>query len=213
MLNGLYTAYLENIFQNYIPTYNARRRLRVCQKTNRSLASFFVCCIFSYWRTSPSRSGRRVSYSSLLIPTMGWSCLFYKKWRVHGAWHPSSKYILESRATRIPMTHCSNPALQESGAIAIFSCSRPCRDLDSYLLTLKGCPDHCVTRVFWFLTEGPQIPLVFFVLFFGDLLGSCRVGLIFDFLWNLLGISLESLWKLKLTYSELFFIAEKHAGN
>ena len=48
---------------------------------------------------------------------------------------------------------------------------------------------------FWQLGSAEHL-WVFFVLFFGNFLGSCHVGLIFDFLWNLFGISLEFLWNL-----------------
>ena len=43
---------------------------------------------------------------------MGQSCLFHKKWRVQGAWHPSSKHLLDW-ANLYQHAPCPNPWLQE----------------------------------------------------------------------------------------------------
>ena len=78
--------------------------------------TFFCCCIIPYWRISLCKSGCRLSYSSLLIP--------------------SSKYILESRAHS-----CPHDPLSKSCASGIKSncnftrCSRPCRGLAVHLLS------------------------------------------------------------------------------
>ena len=59
-----------------------------------------------------------------------------------------------TKPTRIPMTHCPNPALKESEAIAVvqfYSCSRPCRGLAADHLSHSG-PGGCPDRV-WVLVQ------------------------------------------------------------
>ena len=90
----------------------------------------------------------------------------------------------------------------QSGVIAVHSCSRP------WPLQGPSCPPTVSLWARWlprplchqgllvFGRGSAEYLWIFFVRLFGDFLGSCRIGLIFDFLWNLLGISLESLWNL-----------------
>ena len=118
------------------------------------------------------RSGRRLSYSSLLIPTMGRSCLF-QEYMEHGIL-PNTLWSQDSNPTQIPITQI--PCFRNQELLQFYSRSRPCRGLAAHLLSHSGpggCPDHCVTQVCWFLAEGPRlVPLAFLCsLVLGTILG------------------------------------------
>ena len=90
--------------------------------------------------------------SSLLIPIMGWSCLFHEKWRVHdGILHPSIQSGFQSPLVS-PWPIVQIPRIRNQERLQYFSRSRPCR----------GCPPsvslwawwlHWLTPVCWFLVE------------------------------------------------------------
>ena len=121
---------------------------------------------------------------------MGRSCRFYKKWRVHGAWHPSSKCFMVSGANSSPHDPLSKSRPSGIRRGCSFTALGPCRGLATHLLSHSGpggCPYHCVIRT-GLLVIGRGSSWTFWESYFGNLLG---IFAIWESHGNLLGIFCE----------------------
>ena len=96
------------------------------------------------------------------------------------AWHPSSKYIMESGAHSYPHDSLSKSLASGIRSNCNFTVVLGLAGawLPTFCLTLGqlgGCPGHWGC---WFLAEGPRpVSLAFLCSIFGDFPWSCRVGL------------------------------------